>query len=87
MDWHYSSKINKWMCAVLDDVSRKIFSGGEYEHSYAEHSINMFEEAYEHNKWIIPICEVITDHVAQFFVNKKKKNGDPSSSQFQNYCR
>ena len=87
MDWHYNSRINKWMCAVLDDASRKILSGGEYDHSYAEHSINMLEEAYEQNKQIIPIREVITDHGAQFFANKKKKNGDPNTSKFQNYCR
>ncbi len=87
MDWHYSSKLNKWMCAVLDDASRKIISGGEYDNAYASHCIDMLEKAYEKNKQIIGIREVITDHGSQFFANKKKNDGDQSESKFQEYCK
>jgi len=86
MDWHYNTKLDKWMCAVLDDASRKILSGGEYDQALSIHGINMLDEAYEKFKHIAPIREVITDHGSQFYANKKRNDNEPSISKFQIFC-
>jgi putative transposase len=86
MDWHYNSKTELWVCAVLDDASRKVLSGGEYINAFGEHCISMLDDAYEKNKHIAPIREVITDHGAQFYANKKNAEGEGETA-FQKYCK
>jgi putative transposase len=86
MDWHYNSNLNKWMCAVQDDASRKILTGGEYDNALGDYCIDMLEKAYQENLHISPIREVITDHGPQFYANKKDKHGE-GESKFQIYCK
>jgi putative transposase len=85
LDWHFNSSLNKWVCSVLDDASRNILSGGEYDQALQEHSIAMLEESYEKFKHIKPIEQVLTDHGAQFFANKQNEENDATSG-FQDYC-
>ena len=66
MDCH-QNKNKQWICAVLDDASRKILSCGEYERRSAEASIELLEEAYEKYLHVKPIREVITDHYSELF--------------------
>ncbi len=84
MDWH-QNKHGKWICAVLDDSSRKILSAGEYEHRSAEHSIELLDEAYGKYSHIRPIREVITDRGAEFYATKRD-NEDDADHSFENYC-
>ena len=86
MDWHFNALTLKWVCVVLDDASRKVLSGGEYDNALGEHCIAMLEESYEKYKHIAPIREVITDHGAQFYANKKDEEGE-GETEFQKYCR
>ena len=86
LDWHYNSFLQKWVCTVLDDASRKILAGGEYDQALGDHGIEMLNDAYEKFKHITPIREVITDHGAQFFANKKDKEGEGEVA-FQIFCR
>ena len=40
MDWHISRAVfGKQVCVVLDDASRKVLSGGEFESASAENSV------------------------------------------------
>jgi len=40
MDW-YQHHDGRWVCVVLDDVSRKVLAGGEYRHRSAEASVEL----------------------------------------------
>jgi len=85
MDWH-QNKHGKWICAVLDDSSRKILSGGEYNSRSAEASIELLDEAFKKFRHVRPIREVITDHGTEFYANKRDKDGEADHS-FENYCK
>jgi len=84
MDWH-QNKHGKWICAVLDDSSRKILSCGEYESRSAEASIELLDEAFKKYKHIKPIREVITDRGAEFYATRRDKE-DNADHSFENYC-
>jgi transposase InsO family protein len=75
LDWH-TSKINgKEVCVVLDDSSRFILAGGEFEAATGEISIDLVRKVLEYYGEIRKIREVITDHGSQFFANKTDKEG------------
>ena len=79
LDWH-SCKINgKELCVVLDDSSRCILAGNEFDAATAEHSINLVQEVLESFGEIRRIEQVITDHGSQFYANKTDKNGESNS--------
>jgi len=86
MDWHYNSILNKWVCVVLDDASRKVLSYGEFDNATTKNSIKLLDEAYEKYKHIKPIEQVITDHGPQFYANKRNKKGE-AIHQFELYCK
>ncbi len=85
LDWHFNSALNKWVCFVLDDASRNILMGGEFDQALQEHSITMLDDSYEKFKHIKTIEQVLTDHGAQFFANKQNEDNDAVSG-FQEYC-
>ena len=85
MDWH-QNKHGKWICAVLDDSSRKILSSGEYDGRSAEASIELLDEAFEKYSHVRPIREVITDHGTAFYANKRDSDGEADHT-FENYCK
>lgn len=85
MDWHYSKVNGSYACAVLDDASRIIPAAEEFDNQTAEHSIELFNQAYNQYSHISPIREVITDHGSQFHANKRDKDGYANHS-FENYC-
>jgi putative transposase len=86
MDWAHNSELNKWVCAVLDDASRLILAASEFDNATAENSISLLDESYNKYLHIAPIREVITDHGAQFYANKRDKDGNAEHS-FENYCQ
>jgi transposase InsO family protein len=80
LDWH-TSKINgKEVCVVLDDSSRFILAGGEFDAAIGEISINLVRKVLEDYGEVRKIREVITDHGSQFFANKTDKEGDSESA-------
>jgi len=85
MDWH-QNKHGKWICAVLDDSSRKVLSAGEYDGRSAEASIELLDEAFEKYSHVRSIREVITDHGTAFYANKRDIDGEADHA-FENYCK
>ena len=65
---------------ILDDSSRFILAGGEFQAATAENSIELIRRALEDYGEILRIKEVITDHGSQFFANKSDKNGESESA-------
>ena len=45
LDWHTSKFNGKKVCAVLDDSSRRILAGGEFDLETTENSISLFQGA------------------------------------------
>ena len=79
MDWHTSKCNGKKVCAVLDDSSRCILAGGEFDAETTENSISLIQEALDNFGWLTGINQVMTDHGAQFYANKRDKNGAADS--------
>ena len=72
MDWHFNSSIKKWMCAVLDDKSRKILCGGEFDNQYAKYNIGLIKQADKKYENIKKILVCLTDRGSQFYSNEKE---------------
>jgi len=75
LDWHTSNINGKEVCVVLDDSSRRILAGGEYDAALADINIGLVREVLDNFGEIRKIEEVITDRGSQFYANKKDKNG------------
>ena len=86
MDWSYNSHKKVWLCVVLDDASRMILSGKEFKRATATNSILLLKEAYKKYLHLAPIREVVTDHGAQFYANRRDKKGEAHHS-FELFCR
>jgi len=75
LDWHEPSTGVK-VCVVLDDASRKILSGGEFDAATEENSIKLVQEVIDKYGHIQVLRESITDHGVQFYANKRGKDGN-----------
>ncbi len=75
LDWHEPAECPK-VCVVLDDASRKILSGGEFEYATEENSIKLVRDVVEKYGYICVLRESITDHGTQFYANKRDKEGN-----------
>ena len=79
LEW-YTSKVNgKEVCVVLDDSSRCVLAGGEFEAATSENSIKLMKNVRREFGHIRKVEQVITDHGSQFYANKKYKNGRSNS--------
>ena len=74
LDWHDPGN-GKHVCVVLDDASRKILAGGEFDNAIEENSTKLVEEVISKYGYIQIIRETITDHGTQFYANKRDKDG------------
>ncbi|HPS91939.1 MAG TPA: DDE-type integrase/transposase/recombinase [Methanothrix sp.] len=84
LDWHSSDFNGTEVCAILDDSSRCVLAGGEFEEATADNAIKLMREAISKYGWLIDIREVLTDRGAQFYANKRDKNGD-AGSKFESF--
>jgi len=73
-DWHHCEN-GKYLCAVLDDASRKILAAGEFDNETTENAIAILKKAYDECKPLYPILSIVTDHGSQFYANKRDVNG------------
>ena len=80
LDWHTSRINGKEVCVVLDDSSRFVLAGGEFDAATGEASIDLVRKVLDDFGEIRKIEEVITDHGSQFFANKIDKDGESESS-------
>jgi transposase InsO family protein len=65
LDWHDSDINGKKACAVLDDSSRRILAGGEFDEETSDNSIHLLQEALDNFGWLTSISQVMTDHGTQ----------------------
>jgi len=86
LDWHDSDCITgKHVCSIIDDASRNILCGGEFDNEYEEHAIGLMKEAikiaYKNYSAIIRECN--TDKGTQFYNNKKNNDGERNKNEFE----
>lgn len=79
LDWHTSKVNGKEVCVVLDDSSRCVLAGDEFEAATTENSIKLMKDVLRNFGNIRKVEQVITDHGSQFYANKKDKNGRSNS--------
>ena len=74
LDWHDPGN-GKQVCVVLDDASRKVLAGGEFDNATEDNSVKLVDEVIKKYGYIQVIRETITDHGTQFYANKRDKDG------------
>jgi putative transposase len=81
LDWHTSDHNGKnvHVCVVLDDSSRFILAGGEFDAETTDNAIQLLKEAVVKYGHLASIEQVLTDRGAQFYANKRDKNGNAES--------
>jgi putative transposase len=86
LDWHTSNHNGKkvYVCVVLDDSSRCILAGGEFDAETTENALQLLKEAMDKFGWLASIEQVLTDRGTQFYANKRDKNGN-AESRFENF--
>ncbi len=84
LDWHTSDINGTQVCAVLDDSSRCVLAGGEFQEATADNAIKLLQEAISEYGWLTDILEVLTDRGSQFYANKRDKYGD-AESRFESF--
>jgi putative transposase len=86
LDWHTSIHNGKkvYVCVVLDDSSRRILAGGEFDAETTENALQLLREAMDRFSWLTSIGQVLTDRGTQFYANKRDKNGN-ADSRFEDF--
>jgi putative transposase len=84
LDWHTSEYNGKEVCVVMDDASRKILTGGEFENEKQEHVIKLMDNVLKEYSHIMEIREILTDRGSQFYANKRDKNNEANNN-FEKY--
>jgi putative transposase len=84
IDWHDNKQTGMKICVILDDASRKILAGGEFQTINTENSILVVDQMVWNYWWLCPMREMIMDHGTEFGGNRILENGN-SKGRFQNY--
>lgn len=64
------------MCVALDDASRKILAGGEFDGATEENSIQVVEEVISKYGYLKLPDQVLTDHGPQFTATRRDSDGN-----------
>lgn len=86
LDWHVSKCIpDKHVCVVIDDRSRNILCGGEFDAELEKYAIKLIKEANKiaFDEYSSLIREANTDKGAQFYANKKTSEGEKAWTEFE----
>ena len=86
LDWHESKCIpGKQVCVFIDDASRNIIVGNEYDNSFEIYVINLVKQAIKiaNKNYSSVIREINTDKGSQFYANKKNKDGEKVYVEFE----
>ena len=70
----------------MDDSSRYILTGGEFDAAMGENSISIVMDVLDNYGDIREIEQVITDHGNQYYANKKDKHGH-SENKFEAFLK
>ena len=86
-DWHVSKVIpEKHVIAFVDDASRMMLIGGEFDNEEAVNSNGLLKKTISFARPYGGIKQVITDRGSQFYVNKQGKKKE-SITEFQKILR
>lgn len=88
LDWHVSKCLpGKQVCVVIDDASRLIACGGEFDQALEEYNIKLMKQAMHRSfgAYSAAIREVNTDKGSQFYANKKTDEGDKGMCAFEQF--
>lgn len=85
LDWHENVR-KEWVCVVIDDASKAILAGGEYQRRSTEAVIELMNETIKRYGCIAIPREVIVDRGGEFHANTRDKNGN-ALHQFELYCK
>jgi transposase InsO family protein len=84
-DFHRTNDHSPYVILWLDDASRRILSGGEFDRETFEHARETFDLALlESQRWNVTVHQVNTDRGPQFYANTQQ-NKRPGKSQFQEH--
>jgi putative transposase len=84
IDWHENEQTGMKVCVILDDASRKVLAGGEFQTINTENSILVVDQMAWNYWWLCPMRELIMDHGTEFGGNRVLDNGN-SNSRFKSY--
>jgi len=81
LDWHTSIHAGKkvYVCAVLDDSSRRILAGGKFDAGTTDNALQLLKEAMGEFGGLISVSQVLTDGGTQFYANNQDINGNLNS--------
>ena len=87
MDYHESKYNGKWVIVWIDDASRLILTGGEFDEANTETAKKMVDKAIKvaSEKYCSKLRELNTDKGTQFFNSRYNKDGIRSLSDFEKY--
>ena len=86
LDWHVSKCIpGKQVCILIDDASRKVISGGEFDNALEDHAIQIVKEGIKiaYKDYSSVWKQMNTDKGSQFYANKKDSEGEKAKSRFE----
>lgn len=83
LDWYQNDR-DEWVLAVEDDASRKILGMIEEKSRSGAASVQLLDTARERTANDGKVLEVITDHGAEFYANKRDQHGEADHA-FENY--
>lgn len=86
LDWHDSDCIpGKHVCAIIDDASRNILCGEEFDNEYEEYAIELMKQAVNiaYRSYSSVIRECNTDKGSPFYNNTKDKDGERNRNEFE----
>ena len=85
MDWHESKINGKWVIVWIDDASRNILEGGEFDNANTKNSLAIVDKAIEiaNKKYSAVLRELNTDRGPQFYNNKFNNDGTRQKSEFE----
>ena len=83
LDWFQNSR-KQWCLAIEDDASRKILAMTETDARSGEATVQLLDQVREDTTTDGEILEVITDHGAEFYANKRDDRGEADHA-FERY--
>ena len=76
IDWHEKGMDNTRVCAIIDDASRKILAGGEFNACNTKNSKRVVDEIVKNYEHIRPLQELIMDRGGEFGAHRTDEKGD-----------
>jgi transposase InsO family protein len=76
IDWYEWDGTRIKVCVILDDASRMILAGGEFDAINTENSIMVVDQMVERYWWLCPLRELIFDHGSAFGAHRVHEDGN-----------